>query len=191
MPIGLHETDLFFHLLENLGGCSTPVKFSLERGRLLDAYIDGQKYVLSKRVVIYGEEDLVVGLTSFLAEIGAQPVLCGSRGHRGSLQEAITRVTKNLLTNPPIVREGVNFQEIAAEVESMTPDLIISHSRIQRFARHWGIPLIRVGFPIHDRFDGQRILHLGYRGAHELYDRIVNALVAQGQEDSFVDDEYI
>jgi nitrogenase molybdenum-iron protein NifN len=48
-----------------------------------------------------------------------------------------------------------------------------------------------VGFPIHDRFDGQRILHLGYRGAHELYDRIVNALVAQGQEDSFVDDEYI
>jgi len=31
-----------------------------------------------RRAVVYGEEDLVVGLTAFLAEIGVEPVLCAS-----------------------------------------------------------------------------------------------------------------
>ena len=39
------------------------------------------------------------------------------------------------------------------------------------------MPLVRVGFPIHDRIGGQRILHVGYRGTQQLFDRIVNALI--------------
>jgi hypothetical protein len=46
------------------------------------------------------------------------------------------------------------------------------------------VPLIRVGFPIHDRIGGQRVLHLGYRGAQELFDRIINALLEVKQETS-------
>jgi nitrogenase molybdenum-iron protein NifN len=48
-----------------------------------------------------------------------------------------------------------------------------------------------VGFPIHDRFGGQRILHLGYRGAQSLLDRIVNAVIARKQETSDVGYSYI
>jgi uncharacterized Zn-finger protein len=48
------------------------------------------------------------------------------------------------------------------------------------------VPLIRVGFPIHDRIGGQRVLHLGYRGAQELYDRIVNALLEAKQDTSTI-----
>jgi nitrogenase molybdenum-iron protein NifN len=51
--------------------------------------------------------------------------------------------------------------------------------------------LLRVGFPIHDRFGGQRLHHLGYRGAQELYDRLVNALMAKKQNDSSVGYGYI
>ena len=53
------------------------------------------------------------------------------------------------------------------------------------------VPLIRVGFPIHDRIGGQRVLHLGYRGAQELYDRIVNALLEVKQETSKVGYAYL
>ncbi|MFW6287041.1 MAG: nitrogenase component 1, partial [Candidatus Sumerlaeota bacterium] len=44
-------------------------------------------------------------------------------------------------------------------------------------ARRAGIPLLRVGFPVLDRLGGQRLLHLGYRGAQELFDRLVNTMI--------------
>jgi nitrogenase molybdenum-iron protein NifN len=63
---------------------------------------------------------------------------------------------------------------------------MIGHSKGYTLARKFGLPLIRVGFPIHDRFGGQRILHVGYRGAQMLLDRIVNAIIEKIQEDSTV-----
>lgn len=44
-----------------------------------------------------------------------------------------------------------------------------------------GIPLVRCGFPIHDRMGGQRILHVGYRGALALFDSICNVLMQDTQ----------
>ena len=79
MPIGLRESDRLLQALEELSGRETPEKHALERGRLIDAYVDGHKYIFDKRAVVYGEEDLVVGITAFLAEIGVRPVLCVCR----------------------------------------------------------------------------------------------------------------
>ena len=38
------------------------MKYQRERGRLVDSLIDGHKYVFEKRAIVYGEEDLVIGL---------------------------------------------------------------------------------------------------------------------------------
>jgi nitrogenase molybdenum-iron protein NifN len=184
MPIGLRETDEFFKGLEDLAGCITPDKHAAERGRLIDAYVDGHKYIFNKRAVVFGEEDLVVGLVSFLAEIGVKPVLCASGGKSGRLAAAVAEVTGTLLPEPPVVREGMDFFEIAEEAEAMAPDLLIGHSKGYHLAKRWQAPLVRVGFPIHDRFGGPRILHLGYRGAQNLLDRIVNAMIERKQETS-------
>jgi nitrogenase molybdenum-iron protein NifN len=48
-----------------------------------------------------------------------------------------------------------------------------------------------VGFPIHDRVGGQRILHLGYHGAQQLFDTITNALIEKKQDDSSVGYSYM
>ena len=184
MPIGLRETDRFFTGLEDLSGRPVPAKHAAERGRLVDAFVDAHKYVFNKRAVVYGEEDLVVGLVSFLAEIGVKPVLCASGGKSGRLAEAVAEVTGTLLPEAPVVREGVDFFEIAEEAEALAPDLLIGHSKGYHLARRWQVPLMRVGFPIHDRFGGQRILHLGYRGAQNLLDQIVNAMIERKQETS-------
>jgi nitrogenase molybdenum-iron protein NifN len=191
MPVGLRETDRFFQVLAEISGRPTPPAHAAERGRLIDAYVDGHKYIFHKKAVVYGEDDLVVGLTAFLAEIGVRPVLCASGGKNGSLGEAIVEVTRDLLPEPPLVREGVDFYEIAEQAEALAPDLLVGHSKGYHLAKRWGVPLIRVGFPIHDRFGGQRILHLGYRGAQELLDRIVNAVLEKKQQDSPVGYGYL
>ena len=41
---------------------------------------------------------------------------------------------------------------------------------------------MRVGFPIQDRIGASRVLHLGYRGTHDLLDRITNTLIAAQQD---------
>lgn len=183
MPIGLRESDELFCLLERLSGIPTPERHALERGRLIDAYVDGHKYVFGKRAVLYGDEDLVVGLASFLAEIGVQPVLCASGSRSGQLERSVREVLQGLADTPRCL-EGVDFYEIAQEAESLQPDFLIGNSKGYHLARRFDVPLIRVGFPIHDRFGGHRTLHLGYRGAQALLDRIVNAIIERKQQQS-------
>jgi nitrogenase molybdenum-iron protein NifN len=184
MPIGIRETDIFFNLLEELSGRPTPEKYVKQRGRLIDAYVDGHKYISGKRAVIYGEEDLVVGMASFLTEIGIHPVLCASGGTSGKLKEAIAAVTGDTLAEQPQVFEDVDFYDINEMAEQLDIDLVVGHSKGFPLAKKLNIPLIRVGFPIHDRVGGQRILHLGYAGAQQLFDTVTNRLIEKKQNDS-------
>ena len=191
LPLGIGETDRFFADLQNVTGLETPWKYAMERGRLVDAYVDAHKYVFGKKAIIYGEEDLVVGLAAFLAEIGVMPILCASGGRSGSFAAAIAAATDGVLTEQPLVYEGMDFFDIAEEAERLGPDLLVGHSKGYPLARKLNIPLIRVGFPIHDRIGGQRILHLGYRGAQQLFDLVVNSLIEKKQSDSAVGYSYM
>ena len=191
LPVGINETDRFFELLGSTSGLDMPLKHAMERGRLVDSYVDGHKYVFGKKAVVYGEEDMVVGLTSFLAEIGIHPVLCASGGKSGNLAAAIAETTADILPEQPRIEEGMDFYDIAAAAEHLAPDLLVGHSKGYQLARKLKIPLIRVGFPIHDRIGGQRILHLGYRGAQQLFDTIANALIARKQDMSDVGYSYM
>lgn len=181
LPVGLRETDAFFGALKDVSGRKTPERYERERGRLIDAYVDGHRYVAGKRAVIYGEEDLVVGMAAFLAEIGVQPVLIGTGAKGKNLPAVIRDVTGDILREEPEVCEGVDFFDIAERAEELSPDLLVGHGKGYRCARAWDVPLVRVGFPIHDRFGGQRVLHLGYAGAQALFDRIVNAILEKKQ----------
>ena len=168
-----------------------PEKYTSAKGRLVDALVDGHKYVFGKKAIVYGEEDLVVGLTGFLAEIGVQPVLCASGGESGKMKGAIASVTEGLLAEQPEVHEGTDFYEIAERAEGLSPDFLVGHSKGYSLARKINIPLIRVGFPIHDRVGGQRILHLGYHGAQQLFVIVTNALIDKKQSDSPIGYSYM
>jgi nitrogenase molybdenum-iron protein NifN len=192
LPVGVHESDIFFATLEKLSGQKTPEKYSKERGRLVDTYVDGHKYLFGKRAIVFGDEDLVVGLTAFLAEIGVIPVLCASGGKSGALTRSIAEVTTHV-RETVLVRDGVDFMTMAeeAQMKELKPDFIIGSSKGAKLARELGVPLIRVGFPIHDRIGGQRILHLGYRGAQQLFDLVVNTLLEVKQDSSSIGYSYL
>lgn len=185
LPIGLQETDRLFDTLQHITGQDMPTRYDKARGRLIDAYVDGHKYVSQARAVVYGEEDLVVGLASFLCEIGVTPVLCASGGESGHMEAKIKAAAQDLpAIDEIVVYDGVDFIEIGDIATRMAPDFLIGSSKGYSIAKELDIPLVRVGFPIHDRFGGGRILHLGYDGAQQLFDRVVNAIIDKRQTDS-------
>ncbi|MBN2685018.1 MAG: hypothetical protein JXR40_07040 [Pontiellaceae bacterium] len=190
LPIGVRQSDAFFKVLEQITGCATPEKHAAERGRLIDSYVDGHKYTFGKKVVIFGEEDFVVGMTAFAAEIGLKPVLCASGGKSGKLRDCIMATAPEVDPETPIL-EDVDFAEIGVAVKNLGPDLLIGNSKGFSLSRAAGTPLIRVGFPIHDRISGSRSLHLGYRGAQRLFDTIVDKLMEIKQESNDIGYTYI
>ena len=75
--------------------------------------------------------------------------------------------------------------------EALRPELIIGNSKGYAMARRLKIPMVRVGFPIHDRVGGSRILHVGYKGAQQLFDTIVNAILTEKQTESRIGYSYM
>jgi len=190
LPMGIRESDAFFHALAEISGMETPVKYQRERGRLVDSLIDGHKYGFEKRAIVFGEEDLVVGLTALLCEIGVTPVLCASGGRSKKLADSLRAAVPDLPAET-LVKEGYDFAGISEAAPALKPDFLIGSSKGYSIARRLQVPLLRVGFPIHDRVGGQRVLHLGYRGAQELFDRIINALLEVKQEKSPIGYSYL
>jgi nitrogenase molybdenum-iron protein NifN len=152
---------------------------------LIDSLVDGHKYLFDRRAVVFGEEDLVAGVVGLLCELGVRPVLCASGGESGRLRTAIesmapSKRTRSKSVRPPISpiwRNGLG---------DLQPDLLIGNSKGYWLARRLRVPLVRIGFPIHDRVGGARLLHVGYRGAQQLADRIINTLLEAIQEESEV-----
>ncbi len=190
LPMGVIQTDRLFEMLETLSGRPTPPQHADERGRLVDSYVDAHKYIFGKRAVVYGESDLVVGLASLLAEIGITPVLCATGETGGHLHDRIAALEPELVRDVTVC-EGIDFAEIETQVTDLKPDLVVGSSKGYRMARKAQVPLVRVGFPIHDRIDGPRLLHVGYRGAQQLFDRIVNAVMEAAQDESPVAYSYM
>lgn len=191
LPIGIRATDALFELLAELSGKEVPARHTAARGRLIDSMVDGHKYIFGKRAVVYGEEDLVVGMTSFLAEIGINTVLCASGGKSGKFEASIAAALEGMDCELPVVKEDVDFYDIENMAKELKVDLVIGHSKGYTFARKENLPLIRIGFPIHDRVGGQRILHLGYHGAQALFDLITNTVIDKKQSDSPVGYSYM
>jgi nitrogenase molybdenum-iron protein NifN len=184
LPVGINETDKFFNLLSGISGKQMPQKYREQRGRLIDLYIDGHKYVSNKRAVIYGEEDLVVALASFAAETGLRPVLCASGGESGKLEDMLKEVLGDLYSPDMIVRQGMTFGQMETLTADLRPDLMIGSSKGCYIARKMDIPLIRTGFPIHDRIGAAHIKMLGYEGTTMLFEQIVNAILEDKQRKS-------
>jgi nitrogenase molybdenum-iron protein NifN len=194
LPVGIRETDRFFDILSAVSGRPVPQKYAGQRGRLLDLYIDGHKYVSGKKVVVYGEEDLVVALTAFVVEIGMKPILCATGGESGILAGTLKTVLGTLYSDEITVGEGMSFDQMDTLLTGdarQKPDIMLGNSKGYYIARKLDIPLVRTGFPIHDRIGAQHKCIVGYEGATAMFEEIVNALLDDKQRRSPVGYKYM
>jgi len=190
LPIGIAASDRLFAAISELAGQPTPANHWQERSRLVDAYADGHKYLFERRVVVLGEEDLAVALAAFVAEIGMLPVVVASGGRSGRLRQALLAAIPELDPSQTTVADDSDMMSIQAAARAASAELIIGNSKAFPMSRELGLPLVRVGFPVHDRFGASRLLHLGYRGTQQLFDRLVNAILAQRQDSDAIGYSY-
>ncbi|MBN2340010.1 MAG: nitrogenase [Deltaproteobacteria bacterium] len=191
IPIGIHCSDIFFKTLEEISGTSLPTEFRQTRGRLVDAYGDAHKYVFGKRAIIYGEDDFVLSIASFLLEIGMQLAVCGGSGRGVGFKDKLVDLVQANDGEMPIIYEGSDFKEVELAAMQKGGDIFVGNSKGYKISRSFDIPLVRIGFPIHDRVGGQRIHHLGYKGTLYLLDLITNEIIRTKQSLSSVAYSYI
>ncbi len=185
LPIGLAASDAFFKILNDLAGHEPEGPHSGERGRLIDSYVDAHKILFGRTAIVYGEEDFAAALAGFLCEIGVKPVVIASGGKSGRINNAL-KVHDVKIEDDMRVMDGADYADIADAAREVKPDFLLGGSKGYPISRELNIPLVRAGFPVHDRFGAQRIRHIGYRGTQELFDRIVNLMLERKQENSEV-----
>jgi nitrogenase molybdenum-iron protein NifN len=79
-----------------------------------------------------------------------------------------------------------DFAHLGEAARVAGPTLLVGHSKGSKLARELDLPLVRVGFPVHDRFGASRLSILGYAGSHRLFDDVVNSILADRQAKSSV-----
>jgi len=191
LPLGLKATDALVQHLSALSGHPIPQALRDERSRLLDAYADGHKVLYGIKVAVYGEEDLACAMAGWLAEVGAKLVLVASGGESGRMQAALQASIPGFAELNCRVMQGADFEAIGQAAEACGAGLLAGSSKGYAVAKRLKAPLLRAGFPIHDRFGGGRILHLGYAGALRLFDSLVNLVLEKKQNDSSVGYSYL
>lgn len=189
LPIGLQLSDQFHLMMEHITGNRIPESIQKERGRLLDAYTDAHKYTFGKKAVVYGEADLVYSTAIFLEEIGITPVLCATGANAKELK---ARLKEDLKEGEKVqVEIDLDFDDLNSLVKEGDADFLMGNSKGFKLSRELGIPLLRIGFPVHDRFGAARLRCLDYEGTMQLFDRVVNTLIEIKQTKSEVGYTYI
>ena len=185
LPIGIEATDRFLAALSSITGRPIPEEIESERARLLDAYADAHKILAGQKAVVFGDEDLAIALSLFLAEIGVAPVLVASGG-TGALASTMAKAYPALQGFEVTFLPDTDFDRLGEAARQAQPTLLVGHSKGGKLARELGLPLVRVGFPVHDRFGAGRLSCLGYPGSHRLFDDVVNTILADRQAKSSI-----
>lgn len=186
LPIGVRATDALIDVLVACTcGSERPRVQVAARSRLLDAYVDAHKHLAGRRVAIYGEVDLVTALAGFCYEVGLIPVVCASGGRNRDLSDRLEAVRPGGVEAPRVLPDS-DFAAIEAACREHRPDLLMGSSKGYPLARALDLPLIRLGFPVHDRLDGGRIRLVGYDGTLALLDRLTDACIDREQSSSDV-----
>ncbi|PNU18946.1 nitrogenase molybdenum-iron protein subunit beta [Geothermobacter hydrogeniphilus] len=175
MPFGIKATDAFLLKLSELFDKSVPEELKAERGRAVDAITDGHQYIHGKKFAVVGDPDYLLGIVTFLLEMGAIPkhIVC-SRATKKFQKEM-----QALLDSSPFGEGcGIYINKDLWHLRSLLMtdpcDAIIGDTHAKWAARDAKIPLFRVGMPILDRINLHRTPVIGYNGAINLLTQIAN-----------------
>lgn len=179
-PVGIRNTDAMLMAVAEATGTTIPAEVTAERGRVIDAITDSHTYLHGKKVAVAGDPDLVLGLLSFLLDLGIEPthILCTS----GDTE--FERAAYELLSASPYgagatVWSGKDAWHLRSLVLTEPVDLIIGPTHLKGVAREADVPLVRFGFPVFDRHHLHRYPIIGYAGALNLLTWIVNAVLEE------------
>lgn len=152
---GLEATDELIKLLASLSGNGSPECVKRWRRRLVDGMVDTHLLMAEKKVSIGLEGDIYPGVAGFCKEMGMEIIGARRKGH------------------------GANDLE-DLEDTAQDADLVIANSHGKEISERLGIPLLRMGFPVYDRFGEAFKAKVGYRGSLNLLFEMANIFQEEG-----------
>ncbi|RXJ68526.1 nitrogenase molybdenum-iron protein subunit beta [Halarcobacter ebronensis] len=185
-PIGLSGTDEFVMKLSELTGKEVPEELKVQRARLVDAMQDSYPYMHGKKIAIWGDPDFLLGMVSFLVEMGSIPthVVCNNAPRKGWEDEMKAILAKSNSANECNLWPNKDLWALRSLLFTEPVDFMIGNVYGKELYRDTGIPLIRIGFPIFDRHHLHRYSISGYEGALNLLTWITNAILDQLDEET-------
>ncbi|ABA23848.1 Mo-nitrogenase MoFe protein subunit NifK [Trichormus variabilis ATCC 29413] len=177
-PVGIRGTDEFLMKLSALTGKPIPQELEDERGRAVDALTDSQAWLHGKRVAMYGDPDLVIGLTQFLLEVGAEPVhIVVSNSNEHFEAELRALLDSSPFGQGATIHGGRDLWHMRSLLFTEPVDLLIGNSYGKYLWRDTKTPFVRIGYPIFDRHHLHRYATYGYQGTINLLNWIVNTIL--------------
>ncbi|NLI91167.1 MAG: nitrogenase [Peptococcaceae bacterium] len=179
LPVGIENTNLFFHTLKEITGKEIPEEIQRERGRLLDGMFDSHKHNFQGKAVIFGEPEQVFSATKLCLENGVTPKIMATGSRTRKIDQLLAEELKKFehVDQETVILSDTDFSIIMEKCRQMGVNLAIGHSEGKILTEREGISLVRYGFPVHDRVGGQRLLSVGYQGTLIFLDRITNTLL--------------
>lgn len=177
-PIGIGGTDAFLAEVSRLTGKPVPHELEVERGRAVDAMVDSHPYVFGKRFALVGDPDVLLGVMSFLLEMGGRPVhvVC-TNGDKKFKKAAEALLASSEAGADATVWIRKDMWHLRSLMCTEPVDLLVGPSSAKFLVRDTGTPLVRVGFPIHDRHHLYKQPIVGYEGAVNLLMLVVNTVL--------------
>ncbi|XHR29212.1 MAG: Fe-only nitrogenase subunit beta [Chthoniobacteraceae bacterium] len=179
-PIGIRNTDIFLKHVSEMTGKPIPQSLVEERGRAVDAIVDlSHMFFADKKVAIYGNPDLVIGLAEFCIDIEMKPVLLllGDDNPSYKNDPRIKALQENVDYKMEIITNA-DIMDLESRIKNkeVELDLILGHSKGRWTSIDNGVPMVRVGFPTFDRAGGYRHPVVGYAGAIWLAEQMANTI---------------
>lgn len=177
LPMGVEATDAFLMALQDISKEEVPYEIEEERGQLVDIMIDTHPYTYGKKVAIYGDPDTVLGIAAFALELGMIPkyMLTGTPG--SVFEKRANELLEKFGVEGCIAKEAGDLFLLHQWIKNDGVDLLIGGTHGKYIARAEDIPLVRMGFPIIDRYVHAYQPLVGYKGAIRMAELITNALM--------------
>ena len=176
LPIGVNNTDKFIGALASYAGVEIPASLAYERGRLIDLMSELHQYFHGKRVAISGDPDHVIALTQFLLELEMKPVFCITGSPGNQFEKRMHELLDGPVPNAKI-KQCADLFELHQWMKNEPVDLLITNTYGKYIARTENVPFVRFGFPILDRSSHRYYPTVGYAGATNLINQMLNALL--------------
>ncbi|SEF62103.1 nitrogenase iron-molybdenum cofactor biosynthesis protein NifN [Vibrio hangzhouensis] len=169
LAMGMEAADELVQFLTQLSGRNVPHWITRARSRLQDAMLDAHFILTGANVVLGLEPDLAVGYTKLLNSIGAN----------------VTRVVTTIETEA--VKHLSAEEIIIGDLSMLLPcrgpvSAVISNTHAAHICEP-DIPVLRAGFPCHDRFGNMDVEQFGYEGSRNRLFALSNCLLANHQDE--------
>jgi nitrogenase molybdenum-iron protein NifN len=163
--MGLDACDEFTAVLGAISGKPVPRKIVRQRAQFLDAMVDCYSQFAGVKAAVAADPELLAVLIGFFNDLGIEIVT------------AVSSVRSDLLADLPMASVMVgDLEDLEQGAQTHSADLLVTNSHGADLARQLGIPLLRAGFPLYDRFGGFARRWIGYAGSRQIVFDIANLI---------------